>query len=150
MPGVSDRHAVRAQVRVYAGTVATLADGTASAISKSPVPDRCYISPLGLRGDVCADTRHHGGADRALLFYPREHYISLKRHFSLLAPLSFGCLGENLSGEGLRESRVCIGDIFSLGNAVIEVSQPRSPCPALNWAFGVAIARCRVRFRIWG
>lgn len=121
-------HEISVRAYLYAGGVATLADGTSSAISKTPLQDRCYISPIGIRGDVCADTRYHGGSDRALLFYPREHYDTLKRRFPLLAPLSFGDLGENISAYDLPESEVCIGDIFSLGDAVIEVNQPRSPC----------------------
>jgi MOSC domain-containing protein YiiM len=39
-----------------------------------------------------------------------------------------GSIGENLSVNGWDETTVCIGDVFRLGAARIQVSQPRSPC----------------------
>jgi MOSC domain-containing protein YiiM len=42
--------------------------------------------------------------------------------------VSFGVVGENLSLEGLTEDRVCIGDTFEVGEAVVQISQPREPC----------------------
>jgi ferredoxin-NADP reductase len=39
-----------------------------------------------------------------------------------------GNFGENLTVEGLADNEVCIGDRFRIGNAVVEVSQPRDTC----------------------
>ena len=39
--------------------------------------------------------------------------------------------GENLSVSGMSEDDVCIGDIFRVGTAVVQVSQPRQPCSTL-------------------
>src|SRR5699024_3080903 len=36
--------------------------------------------------------------------------------------------GENLAVMHMDEDSVCIGDIYELGEAVIQVSQPRRPC----------------------
>ena len=44
------------------------------------------------------------------------------------AMLGAGVLGENISTSGMTEHEVCIGDIFRLGGARVQVSQPRSPC----------------------
>ncbi len=44
--------------------------------------------------------------------------------------------GENLSGLGLTEAQACIGDVYRLGEALIQISQPRSPCFKLNQRFG--------------
>ena len=39
-------------------------------------------------------------------------------------------MGENwtLAGESADETRVCIGDIYAVGGARVQVSQPRFPC----------------------
>ena len=46
--------------------------------------------------------------------------------------------GENLSTDGLTEQNVYIGDIFRWGEALIQVTQPRSPCFKLNFHFGIS------------
>lgn len=46
--------------------------------------------------------------------------------------------GENLSTDGLTESNVYMGDIFRWGEALIQVSQPRSPCYKLNYHFDIS------------
>lgn len=45
--------------------------------------------------------------------------------------------GENLSTRGLSESQVCIGDLFRWGDAILQISQPRSPCYRLGLRWGV-------------
>jgi hypothetical protein len=61
--------------------------------------------------------------------YPSEHYATWARefpeHHGLFAP---GGFGENLTTAGLIENTVAIGDIFSVGNALLQVTQPRQPC----------------------
>lgn len=44
--------------------------------------------------------------------------------------------GENLSVSGLDESEIHIGDRFQIGEAVVQVSQPRQPCFKLGVRFG--------------
>jgi len=46
--------------------------------------------------------------------------------------------GENLSTVGLTEKNVFIGDIYRWGDALIQVTQPRSPCFKLNYHFGIS------------
>ena len=45
--------------------------------------------------------------------------------------------GENLGSEGLNEAQLCIGDRLRWGDALIEVSQPRSPCVRLDTRHGM-------------
>ena len=45
-----------------------------------------------------------------------------------LETMPYGAFGENFTTAGLVESEVCIGDVFTLGGALIQVSQPRQPC----------------------
>ena len=114
---------------LFAGQVAPLAgDSRSSAIIKTPVRGRRLLTAEGLTGDAQADRRVHGGAGKALHHYPAEHYAQLAAAFPDAQHLVPGGLGENLSTHGLTEEDVCIGDIFSIGSARIQVSQPRTPC----------------------
>ncbi|MGN5818762.1 MOSC domain-containing protein, partial [Acinetobacter calcoaceticus] len=59
--------------------------------------------------------------------YPAEHY----RYWRKRHPLNrwqLPAFGENISTYGITEAEVCIGDQFHWGDALLEVSQPRSPC----------------------
>lgn len=97
---------------------------------------RVFLSRLGLDGDGQADRKNHGGAHQAVYCYPHEHYsywaAELKWEDS-----HYGAFGENLTLLGLLESAVCIGDVFRIGGAVIQVSQPRVPCYKLADKLGV-------------
>ncbi|WP_413665881.1 MOSC domain-containing protein [Microbulbifer sp. CNSA002] len=48
--------------------------------------------------------------------------------------LPYGTFGENFTVSGLIEDEVFIGDQFSIGDCLLEVSQPRIPCFKLNMA----------------
>jgi MOSC domain-containing protein YiiM len=114
---------------LFVGQVALLAgDSRSSAIVKTPVIGRCLLTAEGLVGDTQADRRVHGGDGKALHHYPAEHYAQLAAAFPDARNLAPGGLGENISTRGLTESEVCIGDIFRIGRARIQVSQPRTPC----------------------
>ncbi|MDP4031592.1 MAG: MOSC domain-containing protein [Pseudorhodobacter sp.] len=110
--------------------------GQPSAIAKAPVRGPVAVTLLGLAGDVQGDPAHHGGPDKALHAYPRAHYgawrTDLPDRALLLADGSFG---ENLVLDRLTEADVCIGDIFRLGTARVQISQARQPCWKLNIRF---------------
>jgi len=98
-----------------------------SAIGKEPVTaERIAVRALGLEGDVQANLRVHGGVDKAVYAYPVDHWNWWEKEQRL--PCHAAAFGENLSVEGADETEVRIGDRFSWGEAVLEVSQPRSPC----------------------
>ncbi len=125
-------------VNVFAGKVRDYTGSRPSAIAKLQVEGELILTELGLAGDEQAETSYHGGPDRALCNYPREHYAHWKTMFPEQAALFFApAFGENLSTEGLTERNVFIGDIFHWGNALIQVSQPRSPCFKLNFHFTI-------------
>lgn len=120
------------------GPVAPL-QGTAvsSGIVKRAVREKVWLSAEGLVGDGQADLRHHGGPEKALHHYPRDHYAAWtgwSQRADLLA--SAGAFGENLSTTGLDETGVCIGDVFRLGEATVQLSQGRQPCWKLDARFG--------------
>lgn len=93
---------------------------------------RAVAGPVALRGqnldgDGQADLEAHGGRDKAVNVYPAEHY-EYWRHEGILAGLEPGRFGENFTVQGLLEREVCIGDCYRIGEALVEVSQPRQPC----------------------
>lgn len=123
---------------LFLGQVALLdQDSRSSAIVKSAVRGPCLLTPEGLAGDSQADRRVHGGTEKAVHLYPAEHYAHLAAAFPAARHLVPGGLGENLSTTGLTEDLVCIGDRYAIGTAVIEVSQPRSPCWKIDHRVGV-------------
>jgi MOSC domain-containing protein YiiM len=108
---------------LYAGRAGTLETdrGTiVTAIAKAPVAGRAAVGPLGLDGDEQL-APGHGGPDRALCVYPSEHYA----HWSARVQPAFG---ENITSAGVLETATLIGATWRIGDAVVQVSQPRSPC----------------------
>ena len=107
-----------------------------SAIAKAPVTGPVRVGPLGLEGDEQADRAHHGGVDKAIHHYPRDHYPfwqnELDGHALLNRP---GAFGENITTTGLTETTLCLGDRLKLGTATVEVSQGRQPCWKLDHRF---------------
>jgi len=89
---------------------------------KTPTEYQIWLNTTGLQGDFVADTKHHGGEDKAILGFSLESYNALN------LPLIYGGFGENLTIAGMDESTVCIGDRYRIGETLIEVSQPRQPC----------------------
>lgn len=97
-----------------------------SGFVKKPVDGPVALRWLNLEGDAQADLEHHGGVDKAVCCYPSVHYDGWRRELEL--PLPFGSFGENFTIDGLAEPDVCIGDVWKVGEAVVQVSQPRQPC----------------------
>jgi len=129
---------------IFSGRVAALgARGQVSAIDKRPAPAPWQIERTGLAGDEQADSRHHGGPEKALHHYPFDHYGGWREelgsdeaggHVLLEQP---GAFGENISTLGWTEETVHVGDIVRLGPVLLQVSQARQPCWKLDVRFGV-------------
>jgi len=118
------------------------ADGTMSAMQREAVNRPVMLLKLGFEGDEVGDPSVHGGVDKAVHFYPAEHYPKWIAHFAgenfthaLLDQA--GAFGENISASGLTEDRLRIGDRFRIGKALVEVAQGRQPCWKLDHHFGV-------------
>jgi len=93
---------------------------------KTPVAGPVQLRVLNLDGDGQADKKHHGGPDKAVCVYPHAHYPVWQRE--LMLDLKPGAFGENFTVGGLLETDVCIGDVWEIGAATVQVSQPRQPC----------------------
>lgn len=102
-----------------------------SAIRKRLLSQTLAVTEDGLDGDTQADLTVHGGPNKALHHYPGEHYAAWSGELARddLAP---GGFGENISTIGLTEDIACIGDVFKLGTAIVQISQGRQPCWKLN------------------
>lgn len=115
------------------------AKGEPSAIDKRAVEGRHAVGALGIAGDEQADLSVHGGPDKAIHHYPRDHYGWWAETIGDHALLQdAGAFGENISTSGLTESAACIGDRYRLGSALVEISQGRQPCWKLGHRFGIA------------
>ena len=121
-------------VKAAKAIVLTLSDGKqiTTAIRKHSV-SHIRVERLGPVGDEVANVKHHGGVDKAIFFNGQK---SLEKLTALLA-LSYDYLqdsrfGENFVVSDLDENNVCIGDQFRIGEALIEVCQPRKPCNTLS------------------
>jgi MOSC domain-containing protein YiiM len=129
---------------VLTGKVAPLGDkGKKSAIGKMPVDGRVWLGETGLEGDQQAEVNIHGGPEQALHQYPFDHYADWRAtwpagEFGLGRLDSRGAFGENISVSGMTETDVCVGDVYRMGGAIVQVSQPRQPCWKLNLRFGRA------------
>ena len=126
------------------GPVHFRADGATSSIGSRVLVDRpIKLTTLGFDGDKVGDPTVHGGLDKAVHFYPVEHYADWAEDFRVAHaephPLlqSLGGFGENIAASHLTEELVCIGDRFRIGGAVVEISQGRQPCWKIDHHFGV-------------
>jgi ferredoxin-NADP reductase/MOSC domain-containing protein YiiM len=104
-------------------------------IWKQPVTGRVFARRLNLDGDGQGDLAGHGGEQRALMVYQLDSYRYWANYLgrSDLVP---GIFGENLTVDGLADAEVCIGDRFSIGSAIFEVTQPRDTCYRLGIRLG--------------
>jgi MOSC domain-containing protein YiiM len=96
-------------------------------IFKTPVTGRVMVRSLNVDGDQQADLRVHGGPDQAVYIYPHEHYAYWSRELNR-DDFTFGQFGENLTTEGILETEVRVGDVFRVGTALVQVTNPRIPC----------------------
>lgn len=99
-------------------------------IFKMPVSGRVMVRKLNVDGDQQADLRYHGGPDQAVYIYPHEHYAYWSSELSR-DDFVFGQFGENFTTEGLLETEVRVGDVFRVGGALVQVTNPRVPCSKL-------------------
>ena len=127
-----------ARVQLFVGQIRPLPEsGRPTGMYKQPVVATLQLGHLGLAGDQQADPRVHGGPEKAVHLYPARHYAELARAFPDAAPLLVpGSIGENLSSAELDEHDVRVGDVWRLGQALLQACQPRNPCWKIDERFG--------------
>jgi MOSC domain-containing protein YiiM len=100
-------------------------------IFKFPVENGIVLEAEDVENDHVIDRKYHGGIDKACYAYSADFYDYWKDQFPQL-DWCFGMFGENLTIDGLDEKQLSIGDVFEVGEAILEVSEPRQPCMKLN------------------
>ena len=107
-----------------------------TAIWKEPVHGRIALAGVNLAGDGQADRRVHGGADKAVYAYAVEDYRWWASELG--EPVPPGTFGENLTTLGLDLAAAVVGEVWSIGSALLAVTQPRLPCFKLGIRMGDA------------
>lgn len=108
---------------------------------KEPVHGQIYLAKLNFEGDGQAEA-YHGGADKAVCVYPYEHYAYWEQQLNFELPAV--AFGENLTVMDMLETTVHIGDTFKIGQAVVQITQPRRPCHKIAGRHAVKDLTARV------
>jgi MOSC domain-containing protein YiiM len=114
-----------------------------TAFFKEPVSGPVFLARTNLDGDRQGDPEHHGGPDKAVMAYAAAHYPRWREELGRELP--HGGFGENFTVEGADESTVCIGDVYAIGEARVQVSQPRIPCWKIARRWGIRDLSARVQ-----
>ncbi len=104
-------------------------------IFKKPVSESLSLTINDVANDTVIDRVHHAGINKACYLFASDNYSYWKELYPEL-DWNWGMFGENLTIEGLDESSVRIGNIYKIGSALVQVSQPREPCYKLGVRFG--------------
>jgi len=103
-------------------------------IFKYAIDQPIYLGKEDVKNDDVVERKYHGGIDKACYLYSKDHYPFWKKKYPE-TDIQWGAFGENITIEGLDESNILIGSTYQLGDALIEISQPRQPCYKLGIRF---------------
>ncbi len=104
-------------------------------IYKKPVSHPIYLEKEQVNGDEISNRKVHGGEFKACYLFSADYYPYWENLYPHLE-WNWGMLGENLTVKGLDESKIFIGDIYKIGTALIQVTQPREPCSTFGTKMG--------------
>jgi MOSC domain-containing protein YiiM len=103
-------------------------------IYKKPRPEGIYLDLSGITGDTIGNPKAHGGALKACYLFSHEQYPYWEEQYPQLG-WEYGMFGENLTVAGLDESRLWMGSIYRIGEALVRITTPREPCYKLGIRF---------------
>lgn len=92
----------------------------------APGPD--YGDGSGVVGDVIGDSKHHGGAQKAVYAFAREELDFWWGELGRPGAFANGAFGENLTTVGVDLGELLINQRVRIGTAELEVSVVRQPC----------------------
>ena len=115
-------------------TVEWLGQQYTSSLMKYPTYGPTQIEQNGIPGDSTRERVAVRGPERAIYVYPSEHYGFWKRELALPG-MDYGTLGENLTTAGLDAESLTVGTDIALGEAVVQVTEPRLPCKKFMAAY---------------
>ncbi|MCA0354927.1 MAG: MOSC domain-containing protein [Chloroflexi bacterium] len=111
-----------------------------SAIGRQAITTPVRLEQLGHVGDAVADTKNHGGPDKAVCCQPASHYPLWQAEYGLADDhpmLQASGIGENWTLSNVTEKDVCIGDVFKVGSAIVQICAPRYPCTKQDRKLGL-------------
>lgn len=104
-------------------------------IYKKPTDVPIYLGKEDVRGDEVSDRKVHGGEFKACYLFSLNQYPYWQNLYPDLN-WTYGMLGENLTVKDLDEKKLNIGDIYKLGQSIIQITIPREPCFKFAYKFG--------------
>lgn len=104
-------------------------------IYKVPIDQPIFLGNEDVLNDTVIDRKHHGGEHKACYLFGADYYSDWKKKYPQL-DWNWGMFGENLTVEGLDENILQIGATYRLGDALVQISEPRQPCYKLGIRFG--------------
>jgi MOSC domain-containing protein YiiM len=104
-----------------------------SGIRKKPSDKKIKLSKTGLKGDDSFEDCH-GGPSRALHVFCFENYAFYNAKAGFEIPLP--TFGENLTLQGYTEDKARVGDVLSIAESRVQVSQPTERCKNVGLAIG--------------
>jgi MOSC domain-containing protein YiiM len=115
-------------VGVFIGGPKTLRDQRGewrSSIARDHVSGLVQLEMRGFVGDQVTQP-YHGSLETAVCLHSLTHYTFWNRTLQLA--LQPGAVGENLTLDEAEETNICVGDVFRIGTASIQISAARTPC----------------------
>ncbi len=104
-------------------------------IYKFPVIQGVELGSTDVVGDTVTDRKNHAGLFKACYLFSSDQYAYWQGIYPHLR-WDWGMFGENLTVEGLDETTIRIGNIYNIGKAKLQITQPREPCYKLGIRFG--------------
>jgi len=106
---------------------------------KIPVQEGIFIGKKSVENDVVIDSRFHGGSDKACYLYGKNNYAYFENLYPN-ATWEIGMFGENITLDEVDESNLNIGDVYQIGEAQVQIAQPRIPCNKFGYRLGNPLA----------
>jgi MOSC domain-containing protein YiiM len=104
-------------------------------IYKYPTNSTLLLEKETVANDAIANRKVHGGIYKACYLFSAKHYPYWEKRYPNL-DWNWGMFGENLSIVDMDETQIRIGDIYKIGSALVQITQPREPCFKLGIRFG--------------
>ncbi|MBD0825422.1 MOSC domain-containing protein [Aestuariibaculum marinum] len=104
-------------------------------IYKTPTTAPIFLGKSDVKNDSVIDRKYHGGEFKACYLFSENEYDYWKSIYPNL-DWTYGMFGENITVKNLDESEIFVGDIYKVGEATVQITEPREPCWKLGVKFG--------------
>ncbi|WP_200215379.1 MOSC domain-containing protein [Micromonospora coerulea] len=106
-----------------------------SGIDKRPVDGPVLLRADGVAGDFIGERAHHGGPDQAVYAYATEDADWWAAELG--RGIRPGGFGENLTTYAVDVTGAVIGEEWAIGDALLQVTKPRTPCATFAGFWGM-------------